>query len=181
MDKIKPSFYGKIASFCSAAAQNSDTQYLGHTHSSRTRNMYSLSFVLLVVCTFYCCSKWVELRAPQLNQVSRGRTYPFFEDIISYPYPGPIKGYYILSLSRQKKRIWIYILYPFVPKVIKYICKTPALSQFLNNEKPDLLAHKSLTFYRIKLKPRSISGAARKWQILPLKPKSQALNVEKRI
>jgi hypothetical protein len=24
-----------------------------------------------------------------------------------------------------------------------------------------------LTFYRIKLKPRSISGAARKWQILP--------------
>jgi hypothetical protein len=27
----------------------------------------------------------------------------------------------------------IYILYPFVTKVIKYICKTPALSQFLNN------------------------------------------------
>jgi hypothetical protein len=34
---------------------------------------------------------------------SRGRTYPLFEDIISYPYPGPKKGYYILSLSRQKK------------------------------------------------------------------------------
>jgi hypothetical protein len=46
-----------------------------------------------------------------------------------------------------------------------------ALSQFLNNEKPDLVAHESSTFYRIKLKPQSISGAARKWQILPLKPK----------
>jgi hypothetical protein len=63
----------------------------------------------------------------------------FFEYIICYPYPGPIKGYYILSLSRQKKDMCIYILYPFVPKVIKYICKTPALSQFLINEKPDLL------------------------------------------
>jgi hypothetical protein len=38
----------------------------------------------------------------------RGRTYPFFEDIISYPYPGPIKGYYVLSLSRQKKDMYIY-------------------------------------------------------------------------
>jgi hypothetical protein len=28
----------------------------------------------------------------------------------------------------------------FVSKVIKYICKTPNLSQFLNNEKPDLVA-----------------------------------------
>jgi hypothetical protein len=42
----------------------------------------------------------------------RGQTYPFFEDIISYPYTGPQKGYYILSLSRQKK-IWIYI-YPYM-------------------------------------------------------------------
>jgi hypothetical protein len=33
----------------------------------------------------------------------RGRTYPLFEDIISYPYPGPQKGYYILSISRPKK------------------------------------------------------------------------------
>jgi hypothetical protein len=42
----------------------------------------------------------------------RGRTYPFFQDIISYPYPGPIKGYYILSLSRQKKDMYIcYILF----------------------------------------------------------------------
>jgi hypothetical protein len=40
--------------------------------------------------------------------VFRGRTYPFFEDIISYPYPGPIKGYYIQSLSRQKKNMDIY-------------------------------------------------------------------------
>jgi hypothetical protein len=104
----------------------------------------------------------------------RGRTYPLFEDIISYPYPGPKKGYYILSITRPKKRIWIYILYP--------------LSNFLP-------AHKSSTFYQIELKPWSISSAARKWQITAeiaetavLKeksflwnPKSRALNVEKRI
>jgi hypothetical protein len=70
-----------------------------------------------------------------------------------------------------------HIVYPisfvkiFVPKVIKYICKTPALSQFLNNEKPHLqvpgstAAQESLNFYRIKLKPLSISGTARKWHI----------------
>jgi uncharacterized protein YdhG (YjbR/CyaY superfamily) len=38
----------------------------------------------------------------------RGRTYPLLEDSISYPYPGPKKGYYILSLSRQKKDMDIY-------------------------------------------------------------------------
>jgi hypothetical protein len=42
----------------------------------------------------------------------RGRTYHLFEDIISYPYPGPQKGYYILSLSRQKKG---YPLSKFLP------------------------------------------------------------------
>jgi hypothetical protein len=56
-----------------------------------------------------------------------------------------IWGYYILSISRPQKRIlypihiqaqksiWIYILYP----LSKFL---PALSQFLNNKKPDLLA-----------------------------------------
>jgi hypothetical protein len=72
----------------------------------------------------------------------------FIQDIISYPYPGPQKGYYTLSLSRQKKDMDVYpisFVRIFVPKVIKYICKTPALSQFLNNEKPHLVAlqHKS--------------------------------------
>jgi hypothetical protein len=38
----------------------------------------------------------------------RGRTYPLFEDIISYPYPSPKKGYCFLSLSRQKKDMDIY-------------------------------------------------------------------------
>jgi hypothetical protein len=89
-------------------------------------------------------------------------------------------GYYILSISRPPKKILYPItitakdmdIYPisfvknFVPKVIKYICKTPALSQFLNNEKPgSTAAQESLNFYRIKLIPRSISGIARKWQI----------------
>jgi hypothetical protein len=34
----------------------------------------------------------------------------------------------------------IFFVKKFVPKVIKYICITPALSQFQNNEKPDLVA-----------------------------------------
>jgi hypothetical protein len=44
--------------------------------------------------------------------IGRHRTYPQKKDIISYPYPGPQKGYYILSYITAKKRIWIYILYP---------------------------------------------------------------------
>jgi hypothetical protein len=41
----------------------------------------------------------------------------FFEDIISYPYPGPQKGYYyyILSLSREKKDMDI-LCVPMIPQ-----------------------------------------------------------------
>jgi hypothetical protein len=53
-----------------------------------------------------------------------------FEDIISYPYQGPNKGYYILSLSGQKKDMDIYPLSK----------NLPALSQFLKSRKPDLVA-----------------------------------------
>jgi hypothetical protein len=42
-----------------------------------------------------------------------------------------LEGHIVYPISFVKK---------FVPKVIKYICKMPALSQFLNNEKPDLVA-----------------------------------------
>jgi hypothetical protein len=39
-------------------------------------------------------------------------------------------------------------------KSIKYICKTPALSQFMNNEKPDLVAlqHTSVDFLTDQIK-----------------------------
>jgi hypothetical protein len=62
----------------------------------------------------------------------RGRTYPFFEDIISYPYPGPKKRILYTIHIQAQKRIWIYTLYP--------ISIMPALSQYLNNQKPDLVA-----------------------------------------
>jgi hypothetical protein len=87
------------------------------------------------------------------------------KDIISYHY-------------HVKKSIWIYILYP-LSKIL------PAMSQFLNNKKPDLV--KSSTFYRIELKFKTliyqqrskeianhsrngINGSAKR-KILPLKPK----------
>jgi hypothetical protein len=44
---------------------------------------------------------------------SRPRTYPFFEDVISYPISRPKKWYYILSYITAKKWKRIYILYPF--------------------------------------------------------------------
>jgi hypothetical protein len=80
--------------------------------------------------------------------IPRGRTYPLFEDIISYP--GSKKGYYILSISRPKKRIWIYILYP-LSKIL------PALSQFLNNKKPDLVAlqHTSPRLFWVQVRYKS--------------------------
>jgi hypothetical protein len=107
----------------------------------------------------------------------RGRTYPLFEDIISYPYPGPQKGYYILSISRPKKRIWIYILYP-LSKIL------PALSQFLNNKKPDC-SRQVLDFLPDQIKTliyqqrskemanhsRNGRNGSAKGKILPLKPK----------
>jgi hypothetical protein len=38
---------------------------------------------------------------PCQKVLSRGLTYPFFEDIISYPYPGPPKGYWPMSCERD--------------------------------------------------------------------------------
>jgi hypothetical protein len=61
----------------------------------------------------------IHIQAPKKDIIS----YPYpgpKKDIISYPYPGPKKGYE-------------YILYP----LSKFL---PALSQFLNNKKPDLVA-----------------------------------------
>jgi hypothetical protein len=91
----------------------------------------------------------------------RGRTYLLFEDIISYPYPGPKKD--VISYHYHgKKRIWIYVLYPLSKNL-------PALSQFLNNKKPDLVAlqHTILDFIpdRIKSLIYQQRSAARKWQI----------------
>jgi hypothetical protein len=54
------------------------------------------------------------------------------KDIISYSNPGPKRILYPITIT-AKKRIWIYILYPLSKKI-------PALSQFLNNQKPDLVA-----------------------------------------
>jgi hypothetical protein len=108
---------------------------------------------------------------------SRGRTYTLFEDIISYPYPGPKKGYYILSISRPKKRIWIYV-YP-----ISFVKILPALSQFLNNKKHcstqvlDFLLDRLKTqIYQQRSKEmanhsRNGRNGSAKGKILPLKPK----------
>jgi hypothetical protein len=46
-------------------------------------------------------------------------TYPFFEDIISYPLSRPKKWYNIISYITAKKRIGYYILYPYLQKFHK--------------------------------------------------------------
>jgi hypothetical protein len=71
-------------------------------------------------------------------------TYPFFEDIISYSYPCPKKGYYILSLSRQKKDMDIYV---------KIFASIVTVSEQQKARPGSTAAHMSLTFYRIELKP----------------------------
>jgi hypothetical protein len=101
------------------------------------------------------------------------------KDIISYPYPGPKKEYgYIYPISFVKN-------FASIVTVFEQQKARPGSTA----------AHKSSTFYWIKLKPWSISSAARKWQITAemaetavLKeknfiwnPKSRALNAEKRI
>jgi hypothetical protein len=132
----------------------------------------------------------------------RGRTYPLFEDIISYPYPGPTKGYYILSISRPQKRI-LYPIHIQAPKkdmdiyisFVKIFASIVTVSEQQKARTGSNAAHKSSTFYWIELKPWSISSVARKWQITAemaetavvkekyclWNPKSQALNVKKRI
>jgi hypothetical protein len=72
----------------------------------------------------------------------RGRTYPLFEDVISYPYPGPQKGYYILSLSRQKKG-YGYIIFASIVTVSEQQKARPGSTA----------AHRASTNYRIELKP----------------------------
>jgi hypothetical protein len=51
----------------------------------------------------HCMLPGIRCDSKKITSKIRGRTYPLFEDIISYPYPGPKKEYYILPLSRQKK------------------------------------------------------------------------------
>jgi hypothetical protein len=70
----------------------------------------------------------------------------------SYPYPGPKKGYYILSLSHQKKG------YGYNHIHISYIlCQTigsiVTVSEQQKARPGSTAAHKSSTFYRIELKP----------------------------
>jgi hypothetical protein len=84
-----------------------------------------------------------------------------------------IWGCYILSISRPqkrilypisitaKKRIWIYILYPFV----KIFASIFTFSEQQKATPGSTAAHKSSIFNQIELKPWSISSAARKWQI----------------
>jgi hypothetical protein len=69
--------------------------------------------------------------APGVNKISgissefaqwiwdRHWTYPFFEDIISYPLSRPKKWYNIISYITAKKRIGYYILYPYLQKFHK--------------------------------------------------------------
>jgi hypothetical protein len=78
----------------------------------------------------------------------RGRTYPLFEDIIFYPYPGPQKGYYILSLSRQKMDMDIYPI-----SFVKIFASIVTVSEQQKARPGSTAAHKSSTFYRIELKP----------------------------
>jgi hypothetical protein len=79
---------------------------------------------------------------------NRGRTFPLFEDSISYPYPGPKKGYYILSLSRQKKDMDIYPI-----SFVKIIASIVTDSEQQKARPGSTAAHKSSTFYQIELKP----------------------------
>jgi hypothetical protein len=90
----------------------------------------SISIVYTFVDTTQCCRCNISVNNQQ-RKTEAGHIlylrilYPIHiqapkMDIISYPYPGPKKGYG-------------YILYP-LSKIL------PALSQFLNNKKPDLLA-----------------------------------------
>jgi hypothetical protein len=113
-----------------------------------------------------------------------------------------IWGYYILSISRPKKRILYPITitakkgYGYISYILcqKFACIVTVSEQ--QKARPGSTAvQKSSTNYRIELKPWSISRAARKWQITAemaetavLKekyflwnPKSRALNIEKRI
>jgi hypothetical protein len=78
----------------------------------------------------------------------RGRTYPLFEDIISYPYPGPKKGYYILSLSRQKKDMDIYPI-----SFVNFFASIATVSEQQKARPGSTAAHKSSIFYRSELKP----------------------------
>jgi hypothetical protein len=79
----------------------------------------------------------------------RGRTYPLFEDIISYPYPGPQKGYYILSISRPKKKDMD--IYPI--SFVKNFASIVTVSEQQKARPGSTAEHKSSTFYWIELKP----------------------------
>jgi hypothetical protein len=114
-------------------------------------------------------------------------------------------GYYILFISMPKKRIlypititakkgYGYISYKAI-SFVKIFASIVTVSEQQKARPGSTAAHMSLTFYRIELKPWSISSASRKWKITAetaetavLKeksclwnPKSGALNVEKRI
>jgi hypothetical protein len=67
---------------------------------------------------------------------------------ISYPYPGPKKGYYILSLSQQKKDMDIYPI-----SYVKQIASIVTVSEQQKARPGSTAAHKSSTFYWIELKP----------------------------
>jgi hypothetical protein len=54
-------------------------------------------------------------------------------------------------------------MYPL--SFVKNFASTFTVSEQRNARPGSTAAHKSSTFYRIELKLRSISGAARKWQI----------------
>jgi hypothetical protein len=90
----------------------------------------------------------------------RGRTYPFFEDIISYPYPGPKKRIlYTIHIQAQKKDMDIY------PISYIHYASIVTVSEQPKARPGSTAAHKSMTFYLIELTPWSISSAARKLQI----------------
>jgi hypothetical protein len=66
---------------------------------SKPLELFELAGKKLLIYLFICVHEYKKQR-PDIS---------FFVDIISYPYPGPIKGYYILSLSRQKKSLNIFV------------------------------------------------------------------------
>jgi hypothetical protein len=141
-----------------------------------------LAIVLLLVY-LRCFSRTIDLHH-QLSSVKyttylRGRTYPLFEDIISYPYPGPKKRYYILSLSRQKKGYGYTISYILCQKICQHCHSfwTTKSQTWLHSSTLDFILDriKSLIYQQRSKEMANHSRNGRngstKGQILPLKPK----------
>jgi hypothetical protein len=104
--------------------------FAGYGINGHFRIVFLLENKTLLICCLFCSQTCFTHHAEGLVVLTqkcskyffwylildRHWTYPFFEDIISYPLSRPKKGYNILSYITAKKRIGYYILYPYLQK-----------------------------------------------------------------